>query len=39
MSQDGIRADPAKIAAVKQYEAPTTVHELRKFLGFASYYR
>ena len=31
--------DPDQIAALKDWQAPTNVKELRKFLGFAGYYR
>ena len=36
---DGIRCDPSKISAVKDWETPTSVAEVRSFLGLASYYR
>jgi len=39
VSGGGIRPDPAKVAALEQYKSPRTLHELRSFLGFASYYR
>ena len=39
VSKDGISTDPDKIAAVRDCVTPTTLYELRKFLGFASYYR
>ena len=39
ISAEGIGTDPDKVAAVKQWQAPTTVKELRSFLGFGSYYR
>ncbi|XP_050889253.1 uncharacterized mitochondrial protein AtMg00860-like [Lathyrus oleraceus] len=35
---DGIAVDPSKIDAVLQWEAPTSVTEIRSFLGFAGYY-
>jgi len=35
----GIRVDPEKIRAVKQWERPTTVKGVRGFIGFANYYR
>ena len=35
----GISTDPDKIAAVKHWTQPTTVKEVRSFLGFANYYR
>ena len=39
ISEGGIEADPAKIAAVTDWPTPTTVHELRQTLGFFGYYR
>ena len=39
VSGDGIRCDPSKISAVKDWETPTSVAEVRSFLGLASYYR
>ena len=35
VSQDGLRCDPEKIAAVTQWRIPTTVKEVCEFLGFA----
>ena len=35
----GISADPEKIDAVKSWRAPTSVKEVRSFLGFVNYYR
>jgi hypothetical protein len=39
VSGDGIEVDPSKIEAVVKWERPTNVHEIRSFLGLASYYR
>ena len=39
ISENGIETDPAKIETVKNWSTPTSVKELRAFLGFASYYR
>ena len=39
MSERGIATDPEKIRAVKEWPTPKNVHELRAFLGTASYYR
>ena len=39
VSADGVRCDPAKVSAVRNWEVPKTVSELRSFLGLASYYR
>jgi transposase InsO family protein len=35
----GVRVDPEKVAAIKEWKAPTTVRGVRGFLGFANYYR
>jgi transposase InsO family protein len=35
----GISMDPAKVQAIREWEIPETLKELRGFLGFASYYR
>ena len=39
VSGDGISPEPQKLTAVKEWPVPTTMKELRTFLGFASYYR
>ena len=39
MSEDGISVDPNKVQEVMDWKAPTTVHEVRSFLGLARYYR
>lgn len=39
ISADGVSTDPKKTEAVVQWPQPTSVSELRSFLGFASYYR
>ena len=39
MSKDGIQVDPKKIEAVTDWQRPTTVTEIRSFLGLAGYYR
>ncbi|XP_055605869.1 uncharacterized protein LOC129754038 [Uranotaenia lowii] len=39
LSTEGLRADPEKIRAVIDYERPTTITKLRRFLGIANYYR
>lgn len=39
ISAEGVATDPSKIEAVAQWRCPTSVSELRTFLGFASYYR
>ena len=37
VSWDGIKADPAKTSAVRQYPIPTSVTEVKSFLGLCSY--
>ena len=39
ISKDGIKPDPEKVAAVKDFPRPTDLHGVRSFLGLASYYR
>ena len=39
ISGEGISVDPAKIEAVMDWPRPTTVTEVRSFLGLAGYYR
>ena len=39
VSKEGIKTDPDKIQALKDWPVPTNVNDLRKFLGFASYFR
>lgn len=39
ISASGVATDPDKISAVRDWKTPSTVTELRSFLGFASYYR
>ncbi|GFR13365.1 retrovirus-related Pol polyprotein from transposon 17.6 [Trichonephila clavata] len=36
---EGVRTDPDKISAVKNWKSPTDVHQLRSFLGLYIYYR
>jgi hypothetical protein len=36
---EGISVDPAKVQEVLDWKAPTTVTEVRSFLGLAGYYR
>lgn len=35
----GLRMDPAKVKAIKDWEAPTSIKGVRGFLGFANFYR
>lgn len=39
VTSDGIRTDPKKIEKVKGWSTPTTIKQLRSFLGFCGYYR
>ncbi len=39
MGRDGLRTNPAKIAALADYPAPRTLTELRSFLGLANFFR
>jgi hypothetical protein len=38
LSENGISMDPSKVQEVMDWKAPTTVHEVRSFLGLACYY-
>jgi len=39
LSEEGISVDPAKVQDVLDWKVPTSVHEVRSFLGLAGYYR
>ena len=39
ISEKGIRVDPAKVTDIVNWKRPTTVTEIRSFLGLAGYYR
>jgi hypothetical protein len=39
IDQHGIHVDPAKIQVIRDWPAPTTLTELRSFLGLANFYR
>ncbi|TYK07688.1 ty3-gypsy retrotransposon protein [Cucumis melo var. makuwa] len=39
VSSEGVSVDPAKIEAVTNWPRPSTVSEIRSFLGLADYYR
>lgn len=39
VSQEGIRCNPDKISAVMNWPVPSSVSEVRSFIGLASYYR
>ncbi|PKA51592.1 putative mitochondrial protein [Apostasia shenzhenica] len=39
VSKDGIFVDPSKVDAVLNWKRPSTIHEIRSFLGLAGYYQ
>src|SRR4051812_29713946 len=39
ISGEGIAVDPSKVEAITEWKAPTSVGEIRSFLGLAGYYR
>ena len=39
ISEDGICADPNRVSIVKEYPIPSTVKQIRQFIGFANYFR
>ena len=39
LSEEGISVDSSKVQEVLDWKAPTSVHEVRSFLGLAGYYR
>lgn len=39
VSQKGISMDPSKVEAIRTWPVPTSVSEVRSFLGLASFYR
>ncbi|GFX51763.1 retrovirus-related Pol polyprotein from transposon 17.6 [Trichonephila clavipes] len=39
ISAEGVRTDPDKISAVKHWNCPTDIYQLRNFLGLCTYYR
>lgn len=38
MSKFGIKADPHKVEAVRQWPRPTTISQIMSFLGLTGYY-
>jgi hypothetical protein len=39
LSPNGIAVDPSKVKDILEWKPPTTVHQVRNFLGLAGYYR
>lgn len=39
VSHEGVKVDPNKIKAIKEWKIPTTIKHLRGFLGLTGYYR
>jgi hypothetical protein len=39
LSAKGIMVDPSKVKDILEWKSPTTVHQVRSFLGLAGYYR
>ena len=39
VSHEGVKVDPNKIKAIKEWKVPTTIKHLQGFLGLTRYYR
>jgi hypothetical protein len=39
LSANGIAVDPSKVKDILEWKPPTTIHQVRSFLGLAGYYR
>lgn len=39
VSKHGVKMDTSKVHAILQWDIPTTLKQLRGFLGFSGYYR
>jgi len=39
ITRDGIKMDPAKVAAIQEWESPRNIRDVRAFLGFTNFYR
>jgi hypothetical protein len=38
LSAEGVAVDPGKVKDILNWKPPTSVHEIRSFLGMADYY-
>ena len=38
VSHEGVKVDPKKIKSIKEWKVPTTIKQLRGFLGLTGYY-
>lgn len=38
-SADGVKPDPSRVSAVRNYPRPKNIKQIQSFLGFANYYR
>lgn len=39
ISKGKVEMDPSKVAAIKEWKTPKSVHQIQSFLGFANFYR
>jgi len=39
ISHEGVKVEPNKIKAIKEWKVPTTINKLRGFIGLTGYYR
>lgn len=39
VTQEGVRPNPSKIQAIKDFPCPKTIREIKSFLGLLGYYR
>ena len=39
IDEQGVHVDPAKVQVIRDWPSPTTLTELRSFLGLANFYR
>jgi hypothetical protein len=38
LSAEGVAVDPGKVSDILDWKPPTTIHQVRSFLGMAGYY-